>query len=380
MEIGSEGGCLPKTSYSILRRAVSTSCPHTRLESGETLSDRMIRRGDCTLLAALRQVWIGIDVSKKTLDAAIWIDGKAKTRREANTSSGFRLLLAWIRRVAGEGAVLHICMEATGDYGFNAGLFFSEQGVSVSVVNPAWVKYYGQSQGRQNKTDRADAKLLAQYGQERSPAQWHLRDPELRLLFRLVRRRRQLSQMITSESNRRECPEAIGEACMCSIKTSLKFLREEIRGIEKQIQELVKSSPELRRRHELLRSMAGDISIFVMLAELPCPQECQDPPSYAACAGVNPAGRRSGESLNQTRMSRGGSSYARSTLTLPMLAARRKMPELAALYDRLKARGKTHKQCLIACIRKFLMIAFAVQKSGKPYVPRLPVEKITAAS
>lgn len=331
------------------------------------------------MLAALRQIWIGIDVSKKTLDAAIWVDGKAKTRREANTSAGVRLLLAWIRRIAGDDAALYICMEATGDYGFNAGLFFSEQGVSVSMVNPAWVKYFGQSQGRQNKTDKADAKLLAQYGQERSPAPWHLRDPELRLLFRLVRRRRQLSQMITSESNRRECPEAIGEACMSSIKASLKFLREEKRGIQKQIRKLVESSPELKSRYELLRSMAGDISIFVMLAELPRPQDCQDPPSYAACAGVNPAGRKSGESLNQTKMSRGGSRYARSTLTLPMLAARRKMPELAALYDRLKARGKTHKQCLVACIRKFLMIAFAVQKSGKPYVPRLPAERIPVA-
>lgn len=326
------------------------------------------------------EVWLGIDVSKKKLDAAIWVDGKVRTRQEDNTNSGFRLLLAWAQKVVGAGTSLRVCMEATGDYGFCAALFFTEEGLRVSVVNPAWVKFFGRSQGRQNKTDKADAKLLAQYGHERQPAEWHLKNPVLRSLFRLVRRRRQLCDMITAERNRQECPEAIGAECMASIKGVLKGLREERRRIEKQIRALIASSVELSRRYELLRSMAGEISSFVILAELPDVEDCPNPPSYAAGAGVNPAGSKSGEGPQRSKMSRCGSSHVRGVLTLPMLTAKRKMPELHDLYKRLRGRGRTHKQALVACMRKFLMIAYAVQKSGKTYVSRFQAEKLAEAT
>ena len=55
--------------------------------------------------------------------------------------------------------------EATGPYSEAVAIALSDAGWAVSVVNPARVTGFAQSELSRNKTDRADAKLLAKFAQ-----------------------------------------------------------------------------------------------------------------------------------------------------------------------------------------------------------------------
>lgn len=115
--------------------------------------------------------WVGIDVSKAKLDVALLDErGKCRSHVFANDAKGWESLLDWL---ATRGCVMRhtqLCMEATAPYGEAPAMALSDAGCRVSVVNPARVKGFAQGELMRNKTDRADAALLARFGQAMRPA------------------------------------------------------------------------------------------------------------------------------------------------------------------------------------------------------------------
>src|SRR5262249_13000712 len=118
--------------------------------------------------------WIGIDVSKDTLDACFLpAEGKPCSQVFANDRSGHAALRAWPAASAA-GVTRGFCLESTGAYGIALATALAEAGEHVSVVNPARVKYAGLMRGQGNKTDKADAKLIAEYATRERPPAWQL--------------------------------------------------------------------------------------------------------------------------------------------------------------------------------------------------------------
>ena len=114
---------------------------------------------------------LGIDVAKAKLDCALRLpDGKHRNKVVNNNASGFATLLEWLQKHGG--AAAHVCMEATGVYWEEVALYLAQQGLSVSVVNPAQIKAFGASHLVRTKTDRVDAQLIATFCFERGPALW----------------------------------------------------------------------------------------------------------------------------------------------------------------------------------------------------------------
>ena len=107
-------------------------------------------------------VAIGLDVSKDTLDVCLLMAGKRHEKQFANDTAGQRQFLRWAHALSKEQAC-HFCLEATGPYSQSIGLFLVEREQKVSVVNPARIKYFGLAQNQGNKTDKADARLIAHY-------------------------------------------------------------------------------------------------------------------------------------------------------------------------------------------------------------------------
>ena len=105
---------------------------------------------------------LGIDVAKAKLDCALRLpEGKLRHKVVENSPSGFQALSAWLTK-QGVGTA-HACMEATGIYWepvaeYLAGL----EGFTVSVIHPAQIKAFGVSQMVRTKTDKVDARLIAQ--------------------------------------------------------------------------------------------------------------------------------------------------------------------------------------------------------------------------
>src|ERR1700759_134934 len=129
---------------------------------------------------------MGIDIAKLTFDVALIINENIFTGQFENSSKGFKALKSWLRTK--QSGQVHACLEATGSYGEALSHFLFEQNHLVSVVNPLMTSAYGQSKLRRNKTDPADAKLIAEYCLKEKPRLWSPPSAEMIELQALRRR------------------------------------------------------------------------------------------------------------------------------------------------------------------------------------------------
>jgi transposase len=147
-------------------------------------------------------MFLGLDVSKNTLDAGLLQPGKPKPQHKVftNSAAGHEQLLEWLASKGDE--PVHACLEATGTWAEDAALALHEAGHTVSLVNPALVRAFGHSQLTRTKTDKADALLIARFCAMHQPPAWQPPDPEVRDLQALVRRLEALDEMRLMEENR----------------------------------------------------------------------------------------------------------------------------------------------------------------------------------
>ena len=113
--------------------------------------------------------WLGIDIAKRKFDLAVLNNGKIRSKVFDNTSAGYDALLAWLATQGYAREELHACMEATSVYYEKLATFLYDAGIRVSVVNPLQIKAFGESLLTRQKTDRADAVLIARAEAARQP-------------------------------------------------------------------------------------------------------------------------------------------------------------------------------------------------------------------
>jgi transposase len=315
-------------------------------------------------------MFLGIDVSKATLDAALLLDsGASKARHKvfANTPDGHGLLLNWLQD---QGAPLvHATLEATGTYGETVALSLHQAGHRVSLVNPALVRAFGQSQLKRTKTDKADAILIARFCAMHQPAPWSPPAPELRELQSLVRRVEALEEMKQMEENRLESG-AWCETVRASLLDHIAYLQSQIEAARRQIEAHIKSHPKLNEQTRLLQSIPGigAVTAAVLLGEIGDFAHFQSARQVAAFAGLVPRIRESGSSVRgKPRLSKVGSPRLRKCLYFPAMTALRWNPLIKALGLRLSAQGKPKMLILGAAMRKLLHLAYGVLKSGKVF-------------
>jgi transposase len=322
--------------------------------------------------------WVGIDVSKDTLDACLLPapDGKPRARAFANDAAGHAALGAWADAQAG-GEPLGFCLESTGAYGAALATTLAAAGRHVSVVNPARIKYAGLMRGQGNKTDKADARLIAEYAARERPTAWQPAPAEARELQALVRRRDDLRALAAREKGRLAAP-GLSRAVRKSITRTLTFLAKEADRLQQQAEELIAASAALRADQALLRSIpgVGAVTAQALLAELPEPGRFASAPQAAAYAGLAPRQYRSGSSVRKrTRLSKAGNARLRKALYLPTITGIRFNPLLRGLFERLVAAGKARMAAVGACMRKLLMIAYGVLKHRAPFDPSWALKK-----
>ncbi len=311
----------------------------------------------------MAKIVLGIDVSKKTLDAALIFDNRTFSKQFKNTTEGFKSLAAWLESLKIE--QVHACLEATGTYSEAAALFLHERGHRVSVVNPLRIKGYGQANMQRNKTDRLDARLIASFCQTQEPDEWLPPSAEVKQLQALVRRIEILEQMRQAEENR--LANSVSEV-QPSIERMIALLKEEIIELERQIKEHIDRHPNLKRQSVLLQTIPGigSRTAHLLLSEIEF-ERYSSARSIAAQAGVTPQKRQSGTSLKQTNLSKLGNARLRKALYFPAIVARQHNEIIKEFAKRLKSRGKTPMQIVCAAMRKLLHIAFGVLKHNRAF-------------
>lgn len=315
---------------------------------------------------------IGIDISKLKFDLCLLRDnGKLKHKVFANTAAGFLQLSAWLEKQKVE--LVHACMEATGTYGEALATYLSDAGHRVSVINPAIIKAYAQSQLSCTKTDKADATLIAQFCAERKPPQWQPLPAEVRDLQALVRRLESLLEMHQMEINRLEAGVS-AELVRESLTEHIAFLDEEIKRTTALIRNHIDQHPTLREQRELLVSIPGigETTAAKLLAEMLDVKLYKSARQLAAFAGLVPHLHESGSSIKRkARLSKTGAAHLRKALYFPAIVAIKHNPSIKALSLRLKERGLSPMQIIGAAMRKLVHLAYGVLKSGKPFDPSM---------
>lgn len=316
----------------------------------------------------MEQAVVGIDVSKATLDVALVQAAQAtRAAQFANTRAGCKRLERWLKKQA-PGA-LHVCLEATGLYGDEVALWLHTAGYRVSVVNPARIHAYAASQLARNKTDRLDAALIADFCRTQQPPLWTPPDPVWLELRALARHLLDLKDMRQQERNRRQAG-VTSATVQHALDAHIVFLDQQIDALERQMQQHINQHPSLKHDRDLLASIPGfgSLSAALILAEVPDLRAFSTARQLVAFAGLNPRQRRSGSSVRgQTRLSKTGNAALRRVLYMPALSAQRFNPRLAPWAAQLAARGKSKMQILGAVMRKLLVLAYGVLKSGQPF-------------
>ena len=310
---------------------------------------------------------LGIDIAKQKFDAALLVEGKTKHKACKNSVEGFEILMLWLEKQGIR--KVHACLEATGNYGEDLAIYLHEAGHIVSIVNPARIKGFGQSELIRTKTDKIDAALIARFCLAMKPGPWSPPSPEIRSLRALVRRVDSLIDMRSQEKNRISTAH---ESVSLLIKEHIAYLDQEIEKIRQQIACLIGQDPNLKRKHDLLDSIPGigKATIPHILAELDDLEKFNHVRQLVAFIGLAPKETLSGSSIKgKPRLCKIGHARLRKALYMPALVSIQCNPVMITFYNRLKGKGKNGKVIVCAIMRKLVHVIFGVLKSGKMYDP-----------
>ncbi len=310
---------------------------------------------------------LGIDIAKKKFDVSLYVSGKYKHKTVANTQSGFEELSTWLTKNGID--KVHACMEATGILWEALATYLHDAGHVVSVVNPARIKAFGESELSRTKNDKADAKLIARFCEAMKPTPWQPDPLEIRTLQALGRRRDALIAMRTQELNRDISTDPTVNS---SIQSVIGFLDKEIELITKLIKDHINNHPDLKRKRDLLKSIpgVGDVTAEAVISEFNGFETFEKIEQVVAYMGLSPKEKSSGSSVRgKSQICKTGNIRLRKALFMPALVASQRNPAVKALYERLKAKSKNGLIIACACMKKLVHIMFGVVKNNKPFDP-----------
>lgn len=309
----------------------------------------------------MKQPAIGIDVSKHHLDIAT--HGSSQVRRLTNSPQGQHALLRRIQNQQPRAVVL----EATGGYEQAALSKLAEAGLPVTRINPRQARDFAKATGQLAKTDVLDAQVLAQLAATVELPRYQAPGPAHIDLQALVKRRQALIRLRDSERNRLA---QAAPAARPNIQLLIESLQQALTDIEDRIAAQYQTSPRLKSAIDRLCQIPGigrttAASLVALLPEL----GQLNRKAIAKLTGVAPLNCDSGQQRGHRHIW-GGRQAPRCALYMAALVGTRSNPDIKALYDRLRERGKPGKVALTACMRKLLTIANAMLREQSDWMPQ----------
>lgn len=301
---------------------------------------------------------IGIDIGKSSLD--IFLFELDLYWQEPNTPEGIKRLLTKIGRYT----LTRIIVEATGGYERQLVEACAEKNFPVIIVQPMQVRQYAKAQGILAKTDKLDARLIAQFGAVMKPEPRPIPSKKVRYIRDLLARKRQVNEMRTQELNRQH--KAAKELVASHIRF-IKMLDKEIISLNEKLAKAVAEVTEWQRTYEILSSTPGigDGVAFTLLGELPELGNLSARKISALC-GLAPFNKDSGAMKGKRRI-KGGRAPIRTILYMAMMSAIQHNPIIKMFYQKLVASGKHKKVALTACMRKMVTILNAMVRDNQEW-------------
>ena len=331
-----------------------------------------------------KSLFVGIDVSKLTLDIAITLDGKTveANLKIPNSQAGFKVLASWMKKHARlqKCDEIHSCIESTGIYSDGIADYLQEQGgLKVSLINPVQAKAYGRTVLLRTKTDKVDAGLLARYVAAVKPEVTLPIPMEIKELRSLIRH---LDYLITRRAQEKGHLESTTDKVVInSVKDILKHYDKQIKKLEKLINDYLDKRPDLKKKVELLKTIPGigETTARILLCELHVENNGEKITAKVqiAHAGLAPAQKQSGQSVRgKSMICKTGNARLRRCLYFPAIVASKFNPVITVFYQRLLARGKHKKVAIVAVMIKLLSVAIGVLNNKVAFDPEWSVKTV----
>ena len=329
---------------------------------------------------AITKQSVGIDISQATFTASLCQRSEngelafSKTVTFGNDIKGFNQMLRWAKGVIASGPELVFLMEATGVYYENLAHHLHKIKKTVHVVLPNTSKHYFSSLNIKTKTDAVDARVLSQFGVERTHKLWTPPPAALLQLRNLTRYYVQLQEQKTSLGNIKHSKDASHDVQGFILKSNKKLIEEidkEIAKTLKEIKRLIENDSNLKERITKLLTIKGVglITIATILAETMGFEHFRNAKQLVSYSGYDVVQRESGTSIKgKTRISKKGNRYIRNALYFPAMVACRFNPILKEIYTRINQQKPSKMIGQVAIQRKLLTLIYTLWKNNTEFI------------
>jgi transposase len=305
--------------------------------------------------------FVGIDVSKATLDIAI--DAHSGSTQIANTNPAIR---RWIKQLS---AGCYIGVESTGPYHQTVVRQLIGAGHTVYLLNTRDLSHYARAVGRRAKTDTLDAQLIARYLAREHE---HLHPYQLPTALQaelnaLVQRRH---TVVVAQTMLRQSFTALTPKPR-HLTTTMRSLDKLIAELDQRMQALVTQDPQLAPIANHLDTIVGFGALLSnTLATALTRHPFKQADAFIAFIGLDPRVRDSGQRRGRRYLSKRGPAELRRLLYVAAMSAS-KTKLWRPFYERYRARGFSSTATLVILARKLARIAFSIVKHGTTFKPNL---------
>jgi transposase len=317
---------------------------------------------------------VGIDVSARELVVSAAWDGTVEPLRTfANEAGGHAQLVRWLTK---GGRTVRVGLEATGVYSFDLAVARARAPrVEVMVVNPRAARDFARAHLQRAKTDRTDAHTLRAFVTRMPWVAWHAPPAPALALRAVARRIAGLVVARTQERNRLHAAtasDALSALVRRDIQSHLRELERRLATLRRDAQALIATEPTLAGPFRHLVSVRGiaAASAIQLLGELAILPGDMTARQWVAHAGLDPRPYESGSSVHRApRISKVGNRHLRRALYMPALVASRHEPHVRAFAMKLRQRGKTPLQSIVAVMRKLLHAIHGMLRADQDFDP-----------
>lgn len=323
-----------------------------------------------------KEFFIGIDVSKETLDVAI--SGTKNHTRIANSTIGFKQLQAWFKSLNIGLSACWFVFEYTGGYEYKLVQFCSSKAIAFTRFAGLEIK---KSLGMQRgKNDKIDSKRIAEYGYEkREKLQPHAAESAIiiRIKQLLTQRTGFIKDKKAHEHRAKELlammPFDKNDPLIKNYLVAADFAKKMKEKTELLIMDEINKEEAVKITFKLLTSIPGigPINALMVIAYTENFKRFSDGRKFGSYCGVVPFDHSSGKSIKgRCRVNHMANKEIKATLSMAARATIVHDSEMKLYYQRRKEMGK-HPMSIINEIRfKLILRMFAVVNKQEAYVDK----------
>lgn len=322
--------------------------------------------------------YIGIDVSKDTLDLYHEISGKGFHCVIANKKASIEGFCETLGTKYPEQSVQFV-LEATGTYSDVVIHTLTGQNLAFSVISPEKSRGFMNSENLTNITDKQCAKMLCKFGSQKKPPTYQMPTEAEMHLKQLISTLDDLKKDLRRIENQQHAQLQLVN-CSPQIvairEAQISETKKHIQSIEAEINKLSQANFEAMITNIETIACVGKTTATAIVIATQGLQNCDSAKSLAKFIGLCPNQGDSGTSVRkQSHIPKSGITSIKNLLFNCARSALRCNPLLKAFFDKLVKNGKNGKVALTAVMHKLVRIIFGVAKSGIEYDPNFSFAK-----